>query len=231
MTGDPTYYIVLVPKLTGNDSNIDALAQKFRTFRLSALTKSAAAFASTYEMEIQRGLDQSVERLLAPKAAHFIALRRADETAGPAQEDDVMKWLLNDEWVGMNVLLGPEDGDELSVPAANLDPFRRMTASDAPASPPETDGNKDLHYHMNGMFVDPVTRGSGAGKGLMDAVLHSAAAEGVRLGKPVRVTLAVYSHNDAAYRLYTKSGFRVVKRAPSVTRPPSEAIHMQYDVV
>lgn len=227
MTGKATYHIVLVPKLSETHKDISGLAKKFREFRLGALTKSPDAFASTYEVESQRGLDQSIQRLISPKAAQFVALRSAIPHDTPQSETEAIERLLDDEWVGLNVLLGPEEGDELSGPSANLEkttpglwpPNTRFFArSESPL---------DLHFHVNGMYVDPETRGSGLGKALMDAVLQRADAEAAKVSGKARVSLSVYDYNVAARTLYTRAGFEVVKEAPSRTKPGHIAIHMQ----
>lgn len=138
MAEAPTYQIVLIPKLTEEDSHVKTLAEKFRAFRLHSLQVAPDAFASTYEAESQRGLEQSIARLTNHKAAQFIALRSAARLDGVSE----IELLLDCEWVGMVVLLGPEEGDEFSIPSANIDPFAQMTAS-APS------------YYSTRLFVSP----------------------------------------------------------------------------
>lgn len=227
MTANATYQIVLIPKLTEAHEHITGLAEKFRAFRLGALLKSPDAFASTYEVENQRGLDHSIQRLISPKAAQYVALRRATKHETPRSEGEAIERLLKDDWVGLNVLLGPEEGDELSGPSASLE---RTTPG---LWPPNTsffarsEGPLDLHFHINGMYVDPSTRGAGLGKALMEAVLQRADAEAAKVSGKARVSLSVYDHNTAARGLYEKAGFQVVKQGPSRSKPGSIAVHMQ----
>ncbi|KAK5168013.1 uncharacterized protein LTR77_006580 [Saxophila tyrrhenica] len=213
MAEHPTYQVVLIPRLSENDSSLNALAQKFREFRLHSLQAAPDAFASTYEAESERGLEHSVARLVNPKAAHTVQL------------------LLECEWVGMVVLLGPEEGDEFSIPSANIDPFKQMTAT-APSYWStrlfeSSSDPKDIHFHINGTFVSPSTRGSRLGGALMDAALAYADTEAIRVGGHLRITLSVYGHNVAARRLYEKAGFEVVKETDSRSKPGYLAVHMQ----
>lgn len=234
MAKNSPYQIVLIPKLTRDDSNIEALAEKYRVFRLHSLQAAPDAFASTYEAESQRGLDHTIGRLINQKAAQFVALQTGLDTDATEAWNDV-DLLLKYEWVGMAVLLGPEEGDELSIPSANLDPFVQMTAG-ADASYYnstrlfESSSNaKDIHFHINGTFVSPSTRGSGLGGRLMDVAVRYGDDQATRTERQLRVTLSVYGHNTAAIHLYEKAGFKVVKETDSRSKPGSLAVHMQLD--
>ncbi|KAK3056179.1 hypothetical protein LTR09_002685 [Extremus antarcticus] len=235
MAKGSTYRIVLIPKLTENDSNIEALAEKFRAFRLHSLQAAPDAFASTYEVESQRGLDHTIGRLINQKAAQFVALRSTGLDEDDTETLKDVDLLLGCEWVGMAVLLGPEEGDELSIPSANLDPFVQMTAGADTAYYNSTrlfessSNTKDIHFHINGTFVSPSTRGSGLGGRLMDVAVRYGDDQAAKTGRQLRVTLSVYGHNTAAIHLYEKAGFKVVKETDSRSKPGSLAVHMQLD--
>jgi ribosomal protein S18 acetylase RimI-like enzyme len=229
-----SYHVVRAPKLTEQDLNINALAEKFREFRLRSLKNAPDAFASTYEVESQRGLDQSIGRLVSPKATHFVVLRSSRKAIPSEGDAEILSHLLEDYWAGMVVLLGPEEGNEFSVPSANIDPFGRMTASKASTAPEAvlfepSEDPKDMHFHINGTFVDPSARGSGLGGRLMDAAIKDAEEEAAKVERVMRLTLSVFSHNPAARKVYEKSGFRVVKEAPARSKPGFVAIHMQLE--
>jgi ribosomal protein S18 acetylase RimI-like enzyme len=57
---------------------------------------------------------------------------------------------------------------------------------------------------INGLAVDPARQRQGVGKALMDAAAVEARARGAR-----RLTLRVLAQNDAARRLYDRSGYVV----------------------
>ena len=231
MADTQTYEIFVLPKLRSDpepDPNLLKLADKFHELRMNALLNAADAFASKYETESRDGVARSLHRLSNPKAMHLVAIkgnRAADNSAG--HRDEVGK-ILTSEWVGLNVLLGPEEGTELSVPSANIDPFKQMTATASQTSPIHRPGELgELHFHINGMYVDPSARGAGLGMRLMDATLDRAKVEAAAAKVTLRVSLSVYSDNVAAKKLYEKSGFKILKEEKSRSRPEFVAIHME----
>lgn len=230
-----TYQVVTVPRLKETDPRLLQVAERFREIRLRALQKAADAFASTYESESQRGIEQTVQRLSNPKAIHFLALSRSTSEENSLNDDDEIDHMLMSDWVGTIVLLGPEVDTELSVSSAqlsaHLDPFPIMTANSS-RGPVLDDSNlpSSLHFHLNATYVDPSTRGGGLGKALIDAALQKAEAEAAEINASLRVTLSVYFHNVAARKLYERAGFQVVKEAESRSRPDNRAIHMELKV-
>ena len=233
MTEPNTYQIVTLPKLRNGsetESRMNALAEKLRALRLRALQVAPEAFAAEYELEKQRRLDQTLERLNTPKAIHFIATSKSGLTPGsPGYSDDV-DGIVSREWLGMIVLLGPQE-DEEGV-SERQDPFARMTAdgtvihsvAQSLHNPP---GCNALHFHLNGMFVDLSARRGGLGKALIDAALRRAEAEACKASTGLRVTISVYDHNVAARKLYERSGFEVIKEEKSRTKPGAMAVHLE----
>ena len=234
MTDTRIFQIVTLPKhRKGQETDLELihLAEKFRDLRLKSLTAAADAFASSYEKESQYDLDLTLQRMANPKAIQFIAMRKSDSEGNSSYDSNDVDRILRSDWVGMIVLLGPEEGSELSVPSANLDPFPRMTAGqltqpeirlfDDPALPGA------LHFHINATFVDPSARGGGLGKALVDAALRRAEAEAAKTNASLRVTLSVFSHNVAARKLYESAGFKVLKEVQARSRPEFVAVHME----
>lgn len=237
MAKTQTYEIVTIPPLQKEpepEPNLLKLAEKLYNLRMNALQNSADAFASSYAAESQDGIARSISRLTNSKAVQFVALRNAISTTGSSGNGDDIDKLLSGEWVGLNVLLGPEEGSELSVPSANLDPFRRMTARASDQAPawhsslihrPAKDG--ELHFHINGMFVDPSARGAGLGRELMEAALSRAEEMAIAAKSKLRVSLSVYGHNVAARKLYEDTGFKTLVEEQSRSRPDFMAVHME----
>ena len=206
----PSYRIVTIPKFDGNATNNKpplALAHKFRDFRLLALKTSPGAFASTYEEESRRGLDHTLERLMSIKATQFVALA----VDGTLEDDAVceadMSDLLQRDWLGTVVLMGPNEGSKII--SANADPVDQMAARGDQVA--EEDSHGALHFHLNGMFVQISARRSGMGRRLIEAALGMA-REKVKYSdmSGMHCTIIVDEWNNSARSLYARCGFEVV---------------------
>ncbi|KAK0951738.1 hypothetical protein LTR91_024816 [Friedmanniomyces endolithicus] len=223
-TVPPTVVVRRLPRLPngpGEDPSAIALPTKYRDLRLHALRTSPEAFASSYEVESQWGLDRTVARLSNPQAAHFIATLADSDTSGTSNNNDENA-LRSQQWVGFIALLGPTKSRSESsakVSAAH-DPFAQMqatglsnnlvrTSEQATTSRPPQTGT--LSYHIGAVFVDPGVRKAGVGKALVEAALTEAETQGhERKASAFECTIHVDTYNDAAIRLYQKVGFVVV---------------------
>lgn len=205
------FEVVVLPKPTSdlqNDALWTTLAIKYRALRLQSLKEAPEAFASAYEVESQRGLDQTFDRLCNSKAAQFIAVESREQSIQRASEHYSLEEICDRRWLGMAVLLGPLVG---SV-SARADPMRALQAA-------EGNVNKATHtdaeisepglekFAINGVFVELSTRGRGVGKALIDATLQSAKKRGAEGHCGVVVTVLVNVENNEARKLYEKSGF------------------------
>ncbi|KAM0702454.1 hypothetical protein Q7P35_009882 [Cladosporium inversicolor] len=209
-----TYRIVTIPKLDERttEHNQIALAHKFREFRLLALKTAPGAFASSYDDESKRNLDHTFERLRHPKTTQFVAL--ADEAAAPdrthVREEDVGE-LLDRDWLGIIVLIGPEEG--LGAVSAKADPLSQIadeTGSDERVHKLCNDGA--MRFHLNGMFVSPSARRCGMGVCLIEAALDAARSISGKGRCGFHCTIIVDEWNDAAIKLYERVGFKVVAK-------------------
>lgn len=204
-----SHRIVTIPKLSDkatSDSQMIALAHKFRRFRLFALQESPGAFASSYEEEADRGLDQTFDRLRSTKATQFVAL--ADDTA--MQADDVRETevqdLMDNDWVGFIVLIRLQNSsDGIS---AKSDPIDQIAQDKSQMC----DAGKPLRFHLNGMFVHPSARRAGLGKRLIRAALEKARAESTSHDRDFACTIIVDEWNASARTLYQRCGFQVLAK-------------------
>lgn len=224
----PTFTILSLPKLQQNtepDNHAIALARKFRELRLLALKTAPEAFAASYDVENERGLEQTLQRLNSAKAIHFIAIEDDPGIGADSTSEDDFGHLLASDWVGMIVLLGPETEPSSSTVSARSDPFARMTAATSPhgttVSPPQREGKvaQTFHYHLNGVFVSPSARKSGLGRALIAAALAGADFEAQRLDAQTKCSILVDSENRAARGLYEKAGFLGVGEETYVQQP------------
>ncbi|KAM0722988.1 hypothetical protein Q7P37_001186 [Cladosporium fusiforme] len=208
------YRIVTIPKvgkgLFDHQQTLD-LARRFQEFRLLALKTSPNAFGSTYEVEVQRGLEQTFERLSNTKATQFVALpREACCNRGDLREGDLND-LTSSEWLGFVVLLGPQEG-QVST-SAQKDPYPEMTSWAEPRCHQSTaEESSRLQFHLNGMFVRPSARKSGIGMRLVMSALHEAQRQGSVSGRDVYCTCVVDEWNDSAKKLYERCGFEVSEK-------------------
>lgn len=208
----PTFAITALPRLREKsevDGHATALARKFRNLRLQAFKTAPEAFAASFEVENQRGLEHTLQRLSNAKAVHFVAFGAGRGVGDVTDEGDIRRFL-ETEWVGMIVLLGPEVGHSSSGVSARSDPFARITAASTvePTSARE-DGSaiSTMHYHLNGVFVSPSARQSGLGRALIQAALERANADVQNAGACMTCSILVDSENIAAKALYEKAGF------------------------
>ncbi|KAK6443253.1 60S ribosomal protein L10A [Oleoguttula sp. CCFEE 5521] len=193
------------------------LAEKSRGFRLLALKSSPKAFASTYEEESKRSIEQTYERLTNSKAVHFVALKCDDESTEQRNPVVGLDELARNEWEGFIVLLGPQDSSDGGV-SASVNPFHLMTKISAgDDAEGDFDGSrqdqKALHFHLNGMFVRPAARGSGLGRMLIEAAIDRAVSTALGSdAKEIVVTIIVDEWNTVARSLYERCAFVVVAR-------------------
>lgn len=189
--------IVLLPHVSPDgtgDAELEKISiNQLRDFRLASLQADPDAFGSSYAVESQKPFSFWRSRLSGSKATHFVAVRGADD------------------WIGMIVLLGPQDMDPTEVVSAKGSPWPMFTSSRASqetTSSTVQDTWDVASYHISGTFTLPSARGLGVAKSVLKEALRHAAAESQRLGKrQVRCTLTVDQVNEAATKLYESVGF------------------------
>ncbi|KAK4543678.1 hypothetical protein LTR36_005323 [Oleoguttula mirabilis] len=230
----PAFTIRALPKLPvcpESDSYAIALAHKFRDIRLQSLKFAPEAFASSYEIESQRGIDHTLQRLSNPKADVIVAISSGSAVGGGHANVDELQQLLQADWVGFTGLLGPETEQTLSVVSAKRDPWAKVTAATstdtatgataAPVTMSDGGDVKTLHYHIGGVFVSPSARHSGLGKAMIATAVAKAEAEARRAHASMRCSVLVKPENTAARGLYAKAGFVVVGEETYVQPPRS----------
>lgn len=209
------FEILTLPKdieMSPKNEIAKTLAGKCRDMRLEGLKTSPGAFASSYDEEAQRGLGFTMQRLSNPRAAHFVALASEDTTKGHNSHEGDLCALTTRDWIGSLVLMGPHT-DAAGI-SPKSDPFPTMAD---PRSPDISKSRgrlieKELHFHLNGMFVVPFARRSGVGMALLRAALDRANSEGRQCSCSVNCSIIVDEWNVSARSLYERCGFRVVAK-------------------
>jgi GNAT superfamily N-acetyltransferase len=209
-----TYRIVTIPKLdeTITEQYQLALAHKFREFRLLALKTAPGAFASSYDDEVKRDLDHTLERLKHPRATQFVALASEASTSDLARfrEADVSE-LLDQDWLGFVVLIGLEEGlGSVSAKTEPLSQIAKEAKSDDTVD--EMHNNNAMRFHLNSMFVSPSARRCGIGARLIEAALDAARSMSGKYRCGFHCTIIADEWNHAAIKLYERVGFGVVAK-------------------
>lgn len=220
------FEVCRLPRLPDNpqgspENHWKVLAERYRELRLDALRTAPDAFASSYEVERERDLEQTWQRLSNPKAINFIAISTKGDSSDPKPATGVLEVANEAEWVGLIVLIGPQDGNEDTV-SAKQDPFAKMTAVTPapPEAPIETETKtRRFHYHLNGVFVRPSARKAGLGRRLINAALAHAREEADAAGAGHKITIVVNEENRAARELYEKAGFVLLRSETYVQQP------------
>lgn len=195
--------ILQVPKGPVTPSDLAELCGRYRTVRLRALKIYPEAFSSKYERESDFTEKQWAQRLLNPTSRTFVAVCVDHETATPAGADDVEK-LKSNEWVGMVVLLGPKVVD--SSMKYVWDPFL-STAWLQPDDEGAFEGAEATTFAVS-IFVLPEVTRRGVGKMLLSAMMECAKQDSKKMSvSKLHVGLIVERDNEAAIRLYERSGF------------------------
>lgn len=214
---EPTFSVVNLPKLLPGEYTPDnpiakMLAEKFRSLRLFALQENPEAFGSSYQAEVQRDLQHTLDRLQMPAADHFIAVDSIIPPWSPETSAEFFKLLFDATWTGVLVKIGPS-GSAGSITQNNL-----QLAADGSTNLEEIWESMTAvsHYQLGGTFVAPTYRGHGIARALMAAVFDKSQAEVHGRGVGIRFTVLVDSENWPARRLYERAGFQEIAKEAHV---------------
>lgn len=194
----------------------DKLIQRYRNFRLNALKNDPDVFASSYAEENGQPVEYWRSRLANPLAVNLVAL--------PARRGE--NWseieLLETEWSGMIVLLGPlaEDTSASDSPWSKV-PSVAFNQSSMEAS--ATTGRPDpetVVYHISGAYTTAPHRRKGVGKALLKTSLLKAENDCRRRnGRYAKLGVHVDTCNAAATQWYEKHGFKIISEETYPPRP------------
>ncbi|KAG4443737.1 hypothetical protein IFR05_000826 [Cadophora sp. M221] len=161
------------------------LAGKFASLRLSALTVSAPAFSSTFEIESIFTASQWISRLQRPLLHTFVAVAYAANTPSELQTIDA------GDWIGSATLLGPFTKDIFTIPESG--------------GPEEGDDEVESKWQMTAVYNSPLHRGKGIAKMLIQSGIEFASQEGKR--RESRVRIMIHPRNLLVKKLYEGLGF------------------------
>src|ERR1700761_972213 len=107
MASTSVFTVVTIRKEINDDTILKKYIDKYRELRLQSLKSDPDAFSSTFEDESTQSSEFWTGRMLVPRARHFVAVRW-NNTSDIAPTSDDPHAVLEAEWVGMLVLLGPK---------------------------------------------------------------------------------------------------------------------------
>jgi len=178
--------IYKVHQLPISDATLLAfLATKFSALRLSALTVSAAAFSSTFEIESAFSTLTWIERLSRPDLNTFIAVAYAPGTPLSQQTIDI------GEWVGSATLIGPYPKSIYEIPESG--------------GPKSKDDAVETKWQMTSVYNSPAHRGKGVANMLIAAAIDYAILASKKKG--MRMRIMIHPDNAVVKTMYKKIGF------------------------
>ncbi|KAL1954245.1 hypothetical protein VTO42DRAFT_1478 [Malbranchea cinnamomea] len=210
--------VVLVPQGSVSQPTLEKLCKRFRAARLRALREYPSAFSSTYETESLFEDEVWLKRLQNPDSKTFVAIcpfpsLDIDESTG--NNDDTELKLIENEWIGMIVVLGPK-----VLAAESLGSVACWKAFTAPrqSSPTASEvENKEVGDFAVSMFVLPEMRGQGLGGKLIEASLNLVRREAASFkASRANVSLCVEAENHAAIKCYERCGFEFLPDDPTL---------------
>ncbi|CZR50759.1 related to GNAT family acetyltransferase [Phialocephala subalpina] len=182
-----TSYIYKIHHVPASDENLlPFLAGKFASLRLSALTVSAPAFSSTFEIESAFTASQWIERLKRPLVCTFVAVAYGAATPPEKQTIDA------GDWIGSATLLGPFTKEMYEIPESG--------------GPSIGSDEVESRWQMTAVFNSPDHRGKGIAKMLIQGALDFA-AEQTGKGRSTRMRIMIHPRNVVVKKLYVGLGF------------------------
>jgi GNAT superfamily N-acetyltransferase len=156
------------------------LAGKFASLRLSALTVSAPAFSSTFEIESAFTASDWIVRVQRPSVNYLIAVAYASNTSLEQQTID------RGDWIGSATLIGPITKEAYELRESG--------------GPEIGEDDVETRWQMTAVFNAPQHRGKGIAKMLINEALEFAAKESN--GRESRTRIMIHPKNIVVKKLY-----------------------------
>jgi GNAT superfamily N-acetyltransferase len=181
-------YIYKIHRLPTSDPlQLAFLAGRFSSLRLSALTTSPNAFATTFADESKLTSSQWVSRLIRPLVHTFIAIAYSSDTAPEDQVIDA------GDWIGSATVLGPLLKAKYELPESG-------------GEAPESD-EKESKWQMTAVYNSPLHRGKGVAKLLIEDAVKFTEEEAKKEGNGNRMRIMIKPDNVVVKKMYGGLGF------------------------
>jgi ribosomal protein S18 acetylase RimI-like enzyme len=199
------FTIVTMPTHYKDDAFLQRSVDKYRELRLRSLKSDPASFSSTFASESRRPVNFWTNRMLGPGARHLLAVELSNHSSAPSVANEPQT-VLEREWVGMLVLLGPN-------PIAGNDspPGKTLRSRLGDENTDDTRETLASAYHMAGFYVAPEHRGHGIGGALVQNAMEVIANDCEKMPNPEAICTVGVSHtNLVVRRLFKRMGFEEV---------------------
>ena len=199
------FAIVTMPTHYKDDALLQRSIDKYRELRLRSLKSDPESFSSTFASESGRPVNFWMNRMLRPGARHLLAVELSNHSSAPSVANEPQA-VLESEWVGMLVLLGP------NFIASNDSPPGKTLHGQLVED--NTDENRETvasAYHMAGFYVAPEHRRHGIGGDLVQNAMEVIANDCEKMPNPKAICTVGTSHtNLVVQRLFKRIGFEEV---------------------
>lgn len=203
-----TYKIYALPSPIASPTkspHLPALAKKYAALRLEALLISPDAYATSHALESELTQEDWENKIWRRGAVILVCVLEDPNTLtmGGTNGEDYEKALLDKQWVGWTVLLGPIPRSSYEFSAESLGP---VTGSD----------EEETKWQMTGLYTSPYHRGKGLAKMIIRAVTDYAKQHSPPSTQRVRIRIAIKPTNEVVKTLYSRLGFVETERCRGI---------------
>jgi ribosomal protein S18 acetylase RimI-like enzyme len=206
MASTPTFTIVTIPKQFNDGTLPKRYVDKYRELRLRSLKSDPDSFSSTFADESKQPFEFWTGRLMTPRARHFLAVQFNKDSSDASVTAGVQA-ILETEWVGTLVLLGPN-----AVTGVDESPGKTLAPSRFVEDLADMNGDSaSIAYHLAGFYVTPEARSQGLGSSLVDAAMEAIVNDSQKMHNAGAICTVGASHkNLVVRRLFKRMGFSEV---------------------
>jgi GNAT superfamily N-acetyltransferase len=194
------YDTIRLPK-DSDGTILNALATKFRAFKLHGLKVAPEAFPAEFDSESRLPQSTWLSRITEPSTTILICVAtEKDKDEEPSMSGDrQLRILLDGEWRGTFTMIGPVSRDDYIFPK-----------SGQPEPGPE---GSETRWQLTSLFTLPAYRGHGIAKRLIEAAIEFGKLASDEMGRAserdvrTRIRLVVHPKNTGVVKMYEKFGF------------------------